>query len=128
MKNYKILIFLSVLIYCVSCRNEEKQNLDVNVSGNVAKQNGVSISDVKILITRGKTISYFPAIYKAFDSLNTEKNGNYSYIVKDDGYEYKICCGVPQGYSSVSPNCKDVDKSIVNSHTIPNIINFTVTK
>ncbi|SFH76981.1 hypothetical protein [Halpernia frigidisoli] len=128
MKNYIIFIFASIFIFCTSCRTEEKQNLDVNVSGNVAKQNSVSISDVKILITRGKSITYFPAIYKAFDSLTTDKNGNYSYIVKDDGYEYKVCCGVPQGYSSVSPNCKDVNKSIVNSHTVPNIINFTVTK
>ena len=128
MKNYFLFIFASISIFCTSCRNEEKQNLDVSVSGKVSNQNKTGVTDVKILVTRGKTVTYFPAIYKSFDSLTTDKNGNYSYIVKDDGYEYKICCGIPSGYSSVSPNCTDVNKSITDSHTNPNIINFTLTK
>lgn len=83
---------------------------------------------MKIHALRGKIGNYAATNYSEYESVITDNNGNYSYTVKDDYYVYKICCEVPSEYTNVSPHCQEVDHSIIDSHTIPNNINFTLKK
>lgn len=119
-----ICVFLITLLQ--NCRNDEKQNLDISVSGKVTNQNGTGIPNVKVHAWRGKIGNYAPTIYSDYEFVITDNNGYYSYTVKNDTYQYKICCEIPNGYTSVTPGCKEVDDSIIDSHTIPNVINFTL--
>lgn len=120
-----LFLFMTSLALLIGCRGDgDKQNLDINVSGKVTNQNGTGIPNVKVHAWRGKIGNYGPTIYSDYEFVITDNNGNYSYTVKNDTYIYKICCEVPSGYTSVTPGCKEVDHSIIDSHTIPNVINF----
>ncbi|WHF52096.1 hypothetical protein QGN23_02185 [Chryseobacterium gotjawalense] len=130
MRNTIILfsILIISLIFLSNCRGDgDKQNLDIHVSGKVSNDKGVGISNVKIYFQRGKWGNYAPPIYTTFETVTTDNNGNYQYTIKNDSYVYKICCELPSGYNSVTPRCKDIDYSVIHSHTIPNVINFTLT-
>ena len=119
-------MFVLFLFTFLNCRNEEKQNLDISVSGKVTNQNGTAVPNVKVHAYRGKIGKYGPTIYSDYEFVTTDSNGNYKYTVKNDTYRYKICCEVPSGYTTVTPGCKEVDHSIIDSHTVPNVINFTL--
>lgn len=118
-------LFIISTISLNSCRSDnEKQNLDINVFGNVS---GTDLSIVKIFIQRGKFGNYAPPNYSNFETIYTV-NGYYKYVIKDDGFTYQVCCELPDGYSYVTPGCKEVDHTIINSKTIPNQINFILKK
>src|SRR5690606_17599883 len=121
-----LFMFVLFLFTFLNCRNEEKQNLDISVSGKVTNQNGTAVPNVKVHAYRGKIGNYAPTIYSDYEFVTTDSNGNYKYTVKNDTYMYKICCEVPSGYTTVTPGCKEVDHSIIDSHTVPNVINFTL--
>ena len=113
----------------LSCsRNGEKQNLDISITGKVINQNNTGIGNVTIYVQRGKTGNYAATSYEQYQTVLTNSSGNYSYLVKNDTYNYKICCGIPTGYSIVGESCIAVNQSIVNSQTIPNNINFKLTQ
>ena len=122
----KILILFAIAILSLNCsKNDEKQNLDINVTGRVTNQNNIGVADVTIYIQRGALNSnYGPTNYNNYETVKTNSSGNYQYLVKNDSYSYKLCCGIPTGYTNVDEFCKFVDHSIINSHTVPNIINF----
>jgi hypothetical protein len=104
LKNF-LLLCLVINLSLTSCqKDDERKNLDITVTGRVTNQNDVGVGDVTIYIQRG--------------------DGNYHYIVKNDNHSYKLCCGIPQGYTSVDEFCKFVNHNIINSQTVPNIINF----
>ena len=121
----KILMLIVIATLNTKCsKNDEKQNLDINVTGKVTNQNNVGIENVTIYIQRGKTGNYAATIYEQYQTVITNSTGNYSYSVKNDTYNYKICCGIPTGYSIVGESCTNVNQSIINSQTVPNNINF----
>lgn len=129
MKNTIILflILITSLNFLGNCRGDgEKQNLDIYVSGKVTNKNGAGISNVNIYFQRGKIGNYAATVYSNYETVTTDNNGNYQYTVKNDTYVYKICCGIPSGYISSTPGCKEIDHSIIDSHTTPNVINFTL--
>ena len=109
-------------------RNNEKQNLDINVSGKVTNQNNIGVGNVSIYVNRGNIGNFAATIYDQYETVVTNSAGDYSYLVKNDNYKYKICCGIPSGYSIVGESCIEVDQSIVNSRTVPNNINFKLTQ
>ena len=126
----KILMLFLIAILSVKCskNDNEKQNLDINVTGKVTNQNNVGILGVNIYIERGKSGNFVGPNYTTYETLTTNADGNYSYLVKNDTYTYKICCGIPSGYTISGDNCKAVDHSIINSQTVPNNINFKLTQ
>ena len=127
----KKLLFLSVIVTLnfTSCQNDDGQNLDINVTGKVTNQNNTGVGDVAIYIYRGDiNYNYGPTHYHIYDTIKTNSSGDYQYLVKYDSYSYKICCGVPAGYTSVDEFCKFVNHNIKNSQTVPNIVNFKLTK
>ena len=124
---FKQLLSLSVILIfsLTSCQGGDDQNLDIYVTGKVTDQNDIGVGDVSIFIQRGGNHSnYGPTSYNNYETIKTNLNGDYRYIVKNDNYSYKLCCGIPPGYTSVDEFCKFVNHNIINSHTIPNIINF----
>jgi hypothetical protein len=123
--NRKILILFIIMSLCfISCQNDDEQNLDISVIGKVTDQNNNGIADVSIYVQRGRTGNYVATVYNQYVTLTTNSSGNYSYLVKDDTYNYKICCDIPSGYTINSESCKAVNHSIISSQTVPNIINF----
>lgn len=80
---------------------------------------------VSIFIQRGPlNANYGPTNYSNYEVVKTNSNGTYQYLVKDDRHSYKLCCGIPTGYTTVDEFCKNVNHSITNGQTMPNIINF----
>jgi hypothetical protein len=125
----KKVILIFVVTITLSCsKNEEKQNLDINVTGKVTNQNNTCVGDVTIYIQRWKTGNYVATVYEQYQTVITNSSGNYSYLVKNDTYNYKICCGIPTGYSIVGESCTNVNQSIINSQTVTNNINFKLTQ
>ncbi len=125
LKNF-LLLCLVINLSLTSCqKDDEQKNLDITVTGRVTNQNDVGVGDVTIYIQRGALNSnYGPTNYISYETVKTNSNGNYHYIVKNDNHSYKLCCGIPQGYTSVDEFCKFVNHNIINSQTVPNIINF----
>ena len=125
----KILMLFLIATLSLNCSgNDEKQNLDINVTGKITNQNNVGIGNVTIYVQRGKTGNYAATVYAQYETVITNSSGNYSYLIKNDFYNYKICCGVPTGYSIVGESCTKVNHNIINSHTVPNNINFKLTQ
>jgi hypothetical protein len=123
----KKLLILSIAITwsLTSCQNDDDQNLDINVTGKVINQNNIGVGDVTIYIQRGDLNSnYGPTNYNNYETIKTNSNGDYQYLVKNDRYSYKLCCEIPVGYTSVDEFCKFVNHTIINSQTVPNNINF----
>ena len=119
-------MLLAIITLNLNCStNGENQNLDINVIGKVTNQNNIGVGNVTIYIQRGPlNSSYGPTNYNNYETVKTNSDGNYQYLVKNDSYSYKLCCGIPTDYTSVDEFCKFVDHSIINSKTVPNIINF----
>ena len=126
-KKMVLLIVFAALSFSCSTNGEE-QNLDIYVYGIVKDENNVGVGNVTIYIQRGKYGNYGPTSYTAYDSVVTTSDGNYSYIIKEFHYNYRVCCGIPPGYSIEEGNCTDVDDSIIDSKTIPNYIDFQLVK
>ena len=125
----KIFILILLLSFSfISCEKKEEQNLDINVVGRVTNQNDVGIENVTIFIQRGKTGNYSATVFEQYQTITTNSYGIYNYLVKNDGYNYKVCCGIPSGYSMDGENCTNVNNSIINSNTILNTINFKLTE
>lgn len=125
----KILVLFIITTLCFNCSgNDEKQNLDINVTGKVTNQNNVGVGNVTIYVQRGKTGNYAATVFQQYEIVTTNSSGNYSYLVKNDTYNYKICCEIPIGSSIIGESCTEVNQSIVNSHTVPNNINFKLTQ
>jgi len=125
----KILMLFVIATLNLNCSgNDEKQNLDINVTGKVTNQNNVGVGNVTIYVQRGKIGNYAATVYEQYETVITNSSGNYSYLVKNDTYKYKICCGVPTGYSIVGESCTEVNQSILNSQPVPNNINFKLTQ
>ncbi len=123
-----LILFVTATFFLNCSTSEEKQNLDINVTGTVTNQNNVGIEGVTIFVQRGKPGGFVATQYNTYDTLTTNSNGSYSYLVKDDNFSYQICCGIPAGYTISGSNCTAVDHSIINSHTIPNKIDFELTQ
>lgn len=121
--------FVLLAIFCVilSC-NTKEQNLDISVSGKVSNESGEGVSNVEIYISRGKIGHYAATRYSDYKTIRTNSKGEFHYIVEDDGYVYRICCGLPSDYKVVTPSCKKIDHSIINGRTNHNTINFTLKK
>ena len=95
----KIFILILLLSFSfISCEKKEEQNLDINVVGRVTNQNDVGIENVTIFIQRGKTGNYSATVFEQYQTITTNSYGIYNYLVKNDGYNYKVCCGIPSGY------------------------------
>lgn len=124
----RIITLLIIAILTINCTPNEKQNLDISVTGKVTNQNNMGIPGVSIYVQRGLPGYYVATSYENYEILTTDSSGNYSYIVKNDNYSYRICCGTPSGYTIVGNWMVDVDQSIINSHTVPNVINFRFTR
>ena len=124
----RLFSLLIIAILTLNCTSNEKQNLDISVTGKVTNQNNVGIPGVSIYVKRGLPGYYVATSYENYEILTTDSSGNYSYIVKNDNYSYRICCGTPSGYTIVGNWMVDVDQSIINSHTVPNVINFRFTR
>ncbi|MCK8143438.1 carboxypeptidase-like regulatory domain-containing protein [Flavobacterium sp. I-SCBP12n] len=125
----KILILFIVATLSLNCSSDnEKQNLDINVSGRVTNESNVGVGNVTIYIQRGKIGNYTATVYEQYETVLTNSSGNYSYLVKNETFQYKICCGIPTGYSIVGQSCTDVNQSIVNNQTVPNNINFKLSQ
>ena len=118
------LIFAFVIFGLISCSTSETQNLDINVSGKVTGQNNEGLEAVTIHIQRGKIGQFAATSFNNYQTTTTDESGNYKYVVKNDTYVYRICCEIPDGYTIVGQSCKEVDHTIQNSQTIPNVINF----
>ena len=118
--------FASFLIFCsitlTSCY--KPQVLEISVTGHVRDENDRGVANVTILIDRGTRESMWPASYNRFDSVATNGNGEYSYLITESKGYHQVCCRVPTQYSAVEPYCKEVDKTIIDGKTVPNIINF----
>lgn len=121
--------FALLAVFCVilGCSSKE-QNLDISVSGRVSNELGEGVSNVEIRISRGKIGNYAATIYSDYKTIRTNNKGEFHYVVENDGYVYQICCGLPSDYKLVTPSCKKIDHRIINGHTTPNIINFTLKK
>ena len=121
----KVIVILVLALLSLQCSKPmEKQNLDISITGKVTNQNNVGIAGVTVYIQRGPVdTNYGPSYYNNYATTTTNSSGNYSYLITSYDYEYEVCCGVPTGYTGVDP-CKQVDKTITNSHTVPNVINF----
>lgn len=120
-----LLLFIITNLTLSSCQSDDGQNIDITVRGKVTNENNEGVPNATLYIQRGKlNDSYGPTYYSQYTTVTTKSAGNYQYLVKDDKYSYKICCGVPSGYTSVEELCKYVDHTIKNSQTVPNIINF----
>lgn len=125
----KILMLTIISILFLNCSiNDEKQNLDINVTGKVVNQNDFGMEGVKIYVQRGKVGYYAATNFETYEILTTNASGNYNYIVKNDTYVYRICCGVPTGYIIVGDGIKNVNHNITNGQTIQNVINFKLTQ
>lgn len=121
----KILWLLTIATLFVNCgTNIEQQNLDIYVTGRVINQNNYGIPGINVYVQRGKWGNYVGPSYENYEILTTNASGNYNYTVKNDTYVYRICCGVPPGYTLIGEGCKDVNHSIFEGHTLPNNINF----
>ena len=124
----KLFILLLIIITNLnfsSCQNDKGQNLDINVNGRVTDENNNGVANVIIFILRGAlNTGVGPTNYYNYTTVTTNSTGNYQYLVKDDGYDYELCCGIPSGYTSVDEFCRYVNNSIIHGHTIPNFINF----
>lgn len=123
-----LILFVTATFFLNCSTSDEKQNLDINVTGKVTNQNNVGVEGVTIFVLRGKSGGFVATQYSTYETLITNSNGNYSYVVKDDNFRYQICCGIPTGYTISGSNCTAVDHSIINSHTIPNKIDFELIK
>lgn len=126
-KKMMLLIVFAALSFSCSTSGEE-QNLDIYVYGIVKDENNVGVGNATIYIQRGKYGNYGPTNYMEYDSVVTSSDGNYSYVIKEFHYNYRVCCGIPPGYAIVEENCTDVDGSIINSKTVPNYIDFQLVK
>jgi hypothetical protein len=124
----RMFLLFIITILTINCTPNEKQNLDISVNGKVTNQNNVGIPGVSIYVQRGLPGYYVATSYENYETLTTDSSGNYSYTVKYDNYSYRICCGTPTGYTIVGNWIIEVDQSIINSHTVPNIINFRFTR
>jgi hypothetical protein len=120
LKLISILILSSVTL--VSCY--KPQILDISIAGRVIDENDKGVPNVTILIDRGTRESMWPVSYNRFDSVITGANGEYSYLITEYNYYYNVCCRVPSQYSTVEPYCKEVERTIIDSKTVPNIISF----
>jgi hypothetical protein len=125
----KIIMLLVIATLSLNCSTDhEGQNLDISVTGKVTNQNNVGIIGISIYVYRGRSGNFVGPVYELYETLTTNSNGNYSYLVKNDTYTYEICCGIPFGYFISGDNCQSVNHNIIDSHTIPNIINFRLTQ
>ena len=125
----RLFILVTIMnLSLTSCKKIEVQNLDINLSGKVLDQNGNGVANVTINIDRGKWGNFTGPLFQQYQAVTTDISGNYSYLIKDDGYTYRVCCKAPFGYSFSSESCVDVNHSIVNSRPVPNNINFTLRK
>ena len=119
-----VLLFL-LATFSVSCStSDDEQNLDINVYGKVTNEYDVGIANVTIYIQRGKYGGYVATNFQNYDTVVTNAAGTYSYVIKEYGYNYRLCCGIPTGYTIVEENCKDVNANIIDSKTQPNYIDF----
>ena len=127
LKKFLILFFVTSLVANCS-KSDDKQNFDIIVTGKVTNQNNTGIGNVTIYVERGQTGNFAATVYQQYETVVTNSSGSYSYIVKNDNYNYRICCGIPTGYSIVGESCTQVNQSIINSQTVPNNINFKLTQ
>lgn len=117
-----ILLLLTISVILISCY--KPQNLDISVTGQVLDQNNRGVANVTIYIDRGVRESMWPASYNKYDSVLTNLDGKYSYLITEYKGYYKVCCKIPSQYSTLDQFCKEVDQTIIDGKTIPNIINF----
>ena len=118
----QLLFLLMACITLISCY--KPQNRDISVSGRVLDQSNRGVANVTILINRGVRESMWPVGYKKFDSLFTNLEGKYSYLITDYKFYYEVCCKIPAQYSTVDFFCKEVDKTIIDAKPVPNVIDF----
>ncbi|MFV8333681.1 carboxypeptidase-like regulatory domain-containing protein [Flavobacterium sp. GSP14] len=88
-----LLLFVIINLCFTSCQKDEEQNLDITITGKVTNQNNIGVGDVTIYIQRGALNSnYGPTNYNNYETVKTNSNGDYQYLVKNDSYSYKLCC------------------------------------
>lgn len=121
---FTLIIFSNLLFNCSSDNNNNsKQNLDIYVSGRVTNGYETGIANVTINIMQGG--GYYGPSSTLQATILTDRNGYYSYIIKNDNYGHDICCVLPNGYDVInSDSCKMVNTNIIDSKRVPNVINF----
>lgn len=101
------------------------QNRDISVSGQVTDPRHRGVANVTILINRGvNDANWWPVAHKKYDSVLTNSEGRFSYLITDYRASYEVCCKIPPGFSSVDIFCQKVDQSIKDGRTMKNVINF----
>jgi hypothetical protein len=98
-----------------SCKKQTaEQNLDITVTGQVVDQNNNGFQNATILVSRGKGGLFVNPTYEKYDSVKTNVQGMFNYVVKKDEYTYQICCAIPSGYNGVTGNCLKVQLEVSN--------------
>jgi hypothetical protein len=120
MRKYLFLVAFSCFTF--SCY--KPQDRSIPVKGQVLDQNFKGVANVTIYINRGKHESIWPTYYNKYDSVLTNSEGKYSYLITGYSFEYQICCKIPPQYSSVDQFCKEVSSVIIEGKVIPAVINF----
>ena len=118
----KILFLLTASVLLISC--DKPQNRNITVSGQVLDPRHRGVENVTILIDQGVQESMWPASYYKYDSVLTNSEGKYSYLITEFRFYYKVCIKIPPQFSKVDIFCQEVDKSIKDGKTVHNIINF----
>ena len=118
----KIALLLIASFSLISCY--KPQNLNITVSGQVLDPRHRGVANVTILINQGLRVNMWPVAYEKYDSVLTDSEGRYSYLITEHRYYYEVCCKIPSQYSTVNIFCKEVDKTIIDSKRVPNVINF----
>ena len=118
----KIVSLVIVSFSLISCY--KPQNLNITVSGQVMDPRHRGVANVTILINQGIRVNMWPVAYQKYDSVLTDSEGKYSYLITEHRSYYKVCIKIPPQYSTVNIFCKEVDKTIIESKRVPNVINF----
>ena len=103
------------------------QNRNISVSGQVTDARHRGVENVTIFINRGVNEgNLWPVAHKKYDSVLTNSEGKYSYLITDYRASYEVCCKIPPGFSTVDTFCQKVDQSIKDGKTMKNVLNFKI--
>jgi hypothetical protein len=70
----RLFSLLIIAILTLNCTSNEKQNLDISVTGKVTNQNNVGIPGVSIYVQRGLPGYYVATSYENYEILTTDSS------------------------------------------------------
>jgi hypothetical protein len=134
-KGRQILVMLFCLALC-ACSKVPPPSQDIPVSGRVSDEEGNGVGAVMLYIDYGNRPGnggLFPMGGNDYgdydDSITTNSNGQYSYLLDyEKGDAKRICCKLPSSFSSVNRECSEVNLYIDNAAVVPQVVNFVLKK